>query len=255
MMNRTIGLVVALNAEASALMGRGRWQHGEGCQFRQSPLTETDSIRLIVARSGVGPENAVAASRWLIGEGVGALGVSGVSGGLAPELGPGDLILADAVIQAEGDRFRQVWKEGAGFAVTAYGALTGRGVAVYRGPIITVQRPVLSSSHKASLFKESKALAVDMESAAVASVARTAGRPFFAIRAVCDPAGRSISEDLFRCIDQKGDPRLFRLLKMILRRRAMISELFRMKRDFGTALANLRGAWNAPMREILPSLL
>jgi adenosylhomocysteine nucleosidase len=255
MMTRTIGLVVALNAEASALIGRGRWQQGKGCPFRQSPLTETDSARLMVARSGLGPENAEAASRWLIGEGVGALGVSGVSGGLAPELGPGDLILADAVIQAEGDRFRQVWEEGARFAETAYGALTEQGVPVYRGPIITVRKPVLSRSHKASLFTESKALAVDMESAAVASVARTAGRPFFALRAVCDPADRPISEDLFRCIDQKGDLRLFHLLRMVLRHPAMISELLNIKRDFGTALANLRGAWNAPMREILPSLL
>jgi len=255
MMNRSIGLVVALNAEASALIGRGRWQHGEGCPVRQFPLTETGSTRLMVARSGVGPENAGAASRWLIGEGVGALGVSGISGGLAPELGPGDLILADAVIQAEGDRFRQVWKEGAGFAAAAYGALTDLSVPVHRGPIISVHRPVLSTSHKASLFTESKALAVDMESAAVASIARTAGRPFFALRAVCDPAGRPISEDLFRCIDQKGDLRLFRLLRMVLRHPAMISELLRMKRDFGTALANLRGAWNGPIREILPSLL
>jgi len=254
MMNRSIGLVVALNAEASALIGRGRWQYGEGCPFRQFPLTETGSTRLMVARSGMGPENAETASRWLIEEGVGALGVSGVSGGLTPELGPGDLILADAVIQAAGDRFRQVWKEGAGFAETAYEALTEGSVPVYRGPIISVRKPVLSSSHKASLFIESKALAVDMESAAVASVARTAGRPFFALRAVCDAAGRSISEDLFRCIDQKGDPRLFRLLRMVLRHPAMIFELLRMKRDFGTALANLRGAWNVTMREILPSL-
>ena len=254
-MNRTIGLVAALEAEAKAVTGQGPWERGEGCRFRRFPRTETDSAGLMVAHSGVGPENAERASRCLIREGVSALGVSGVSGGLDPELVSGDLILADAVIQAGGERFRKVWKERAGFAATAYGALMARGVAVYRGPVISVERPVLSLADKASLFVESKALAVDMESAAVAAIARTAGRPFFAIRVVCDPASRSISEDLFGCLDHKGDLRPFHLLKVVLRYPAMISELLRMKRDFGAALANLRRAWNGPIKEILPSLL
>ena len=132
-MNAAIGLVVALNAEASALIGHGRWQHAGGCLFRRSRLI--DNTYLIVARSGMGAKNASMASQWLIREGVAALAVSGVSGGLAPELSPGDLIVADAVIQEKGNQCQQVWKKGAGFVDMVYRVLLDKGLPAYLGPI------------------------------------------------------------------------------------------------------------------------
>jgi adenosylhomocysteine nucleosidase len=255
MMNRTIGLVVALNAEAGALIGGGRWERAERCLFRRSVLSELDSVHLIVARSGMGLEKARAVSQWLIREGVAALVVSGVSGGLAPHLSPGDLVLADAVIQEKGNRCKQIWNGVAGFVDMAYGALLDGGIPAYRGPIISVQKPVLSGRNKEALFAKSKALAVDMESAAVATVARTAGLPFFALRAVCDSATRSISDDLFDCLNQKARVRLFHLLRTLLLKPAVMSELVRTKRDFATALTGLGRAWRLAIRDILPSLL
>ncbi|MFO7598972.1 MAG: hypothetical protein R6X27_04085 [Candidatus Desulfacyla sp.] len=252
-MNPAIGLVVALGAEARALIGHGRWQQAEGCLFRRSRLT--DSTHLIVARSGMGSKNASTASRWLIGEGVSGLAVSGVSGGLSPDLAPGDLVLADSVIQDDGNPIKETRKVSSACVDMAYGALMDRRLPAYRGPIITVQRPVLSAGEKQALFAKTRALAVDMESAAVAAAAGNAGLPFLAFRAVSDPASCSIPHDLFDSIDQKARVRPFHLLKMLLLKRVLMSDLVRTKRDFDAALAGVGRAWHLAIRGILPSLL
>jgi len=210
---------------------------------------------LILVRSGMGWEHAATASRWLIGQGAAALGVCGICGALSSALSPGDLILADAVMAEKPDACQPVWKEEAGFSERVHRALMERGISARCGPIIGVQTPVLSVQDKISLFAKSKALAADMESAAVASAAHAAGLPFFAFRTVCDPACRSVSQGLFSCIDQKARVRPLRLLRTVLLQPGLISELFQMRQDFDAALAGLRRAWRSGIRDMLPSLL
>jgi len=252
-MNSTIGLVVALPAEARTLIGRGRWQHAEGYLFRRSRLS--NRTRLVVVRSGLGMENAFLASQWLVAEGVAALGASGVSGGLDPDLEPGDLVLADSVIQESGNTCKQVWERNSRFVEIAYAALIDRGIPTYRGTIITAHKPVLSARNKQALFTKTNALAVDMESAAVATVANNAGLPFFALRTVCDVATRTVPIRIFDCLNQAGKVRLFHLFRMLLLKPALVSDLLRTKRDFVAALATLRRAWHTQISNSLPALL
>ena len=252
-MNPAIGLIVALNAEASALIGRGRWEQAEGCLFRRSRLT--DGTHLIVVRSGMGSKNASTASKWLIGEGVAGVAVSGVSGGLSPDLAPGDLVLADSVIQDDGNLLKEMRELSCAWTDMAYGVLIDKGIPAYRGPIITTQRPVLSAGDKHALFVKSRALAVDMESAAVAAAAGNAGLPFLAFRAVCDAAGRSIPDDFLDFINPEGRVRLFRLFRRLLLKPTLVSDLLRMNRDFGTALSGLGRAWHMAIKNALPAFI
>jgi len=252
-MNPAIGLVVALTAEARALIGRGRWQQTEGHLFRRFRLNDRTS--LVVVRSGLGMENAFLASQWLIAEGVVALGVLGVSGGLDPELEPGDLVLADSVIQERGNTCKPVWEGDPRFVEIAYAALIAGEIPAYRGAIITVQKPVLSARNKQALFTKTDALAADMESAAVAHVANKASLPFFALRTVCDAAARSVPKEIFDCLNPAGNVRLLHLFRMLLLMPPLISDLLRMKRDFAVALATLGRAWHAQISSSLPALL
>lgn len=252
-MNPAIGLVVALPAEARALMGRGRWQHAEGHLFRRSRLN--NRTHLVIVRSGLGMENAFLASQWLVAEGVVALGASGVSGGLDPKLEPGDLVLADSVIQKNGNTCKQVWEGNSKFVEIVYTALIAKGIPAYRGPIITVQKPVLSARNKQALFTKTKALATDMESAAVAVVANKAGLPFFALRTMCDVATRTVPIEIFDCLNQAGHVRLLHLFRMLLLKPPLVSDLLRSKRDFAVALATLRRAWHTQISSSLPALL
>ena len=252
-MNSTIGLVVALPAEARALIGRGRWQHAEGHLFRRSRLN--NRTRLVVVRSGLGMKNAFLASQWLVAEGVGALGVAGVSGGLNPDLEPGDLVLADSIIQESDNTCQQVWEGNSKFVEIVYTALIAKGIPAYRGAIITAQKPVLSARNKQALFTKTNALVADMESAAVATVANNAGLPFFALRTVCDVAARSIPREIFDCLNQAGNVRLFHLFRMLLLRPTLVSDLLRTRKDFTAALGSLGHAWNIQIKNNLPDLV
>src|SRR5690606_2919639 len=54
----------------------------------------------------------------------------------------------------------------------------------------------------------SGAVAADMESAAIAAVARRSGKPFVALRVIVDAAGDALPPDPERFIDERGIQRL-----------------------------------------------
>ena len=111
----------------------------------------------------------------------------GLAGGLDPALRPGTMIVASAVV-AEKDQFDcpkalvKVLIEG----------FAGAGLTARQGLVAGVEAPVMSPADKAKLFRESGALAVDMESHLAAAFARRQGLPFVVARAVSDPARRAL---------------------------------------------------------------
>ncbi|MCF8129007.1 MAG: hypothetical protein K9N10_10875 [Deltaproteobacteria bacterium] len=234
-MTGTIGVVTALPGEARKLAGQSCRQKADGFLYCRTVLK--DETGLLVVHAGVGAKNAFSAAMWLLENGVTALGCFGVSGGLNPRLKPGDVVFADMVLGEQHDAVSRVWKNDGGHLDDTFKCIAAKDLSVQRGPIISVQKPVLDAAGKRALFHRTKALAVDMETAAVARAANQSGIPFFAIRAVCDPANVSVPEAIFQCVDQKGHPRLPYILGILFRRPLLISHLFRMKRDFTAALA------------------
>jgi adenosylhomocysteine nucleosidase len=234
-MNKTIGIVAALPGEVRALVGRRSREKADGFLHYRSVLK--DGTDLAVVQSGMGPDNAFSAAHWLCKNGVGILGCFGVSGGLDPGLGIGDLVFADAVFMERDDGISLVWKRDGRNSDVAFSCSDTKDVTVRWGPIVTVKQAVLNAAGKQALFDRTGIMAVDMETAAVAGVANRAGLPFFGIRAICDTADISIPEALFQCVDQKGHPRFFYLFRLIIRKPSMIFHLLRLKRDFTAALA------------------
>jgi 4-hydroxy-3-methylbut-2-en-1-yl diphosphate reductase len=101
------------------------------------------------------------------GEAGGAVVVAGVAGGLDPSLRHGDVVIADRVLDRDGRAVGPALPSVAALAE----ALTGVGLTVRVGPIITVDRLVSGSpQHRASLFATG-AVAVDMESAPLVTAA------------------------------------------------------------------------------------
>ena len=234
-MKKTIGIVAALPGEAKALLGRPSWRKTNG--FLHSRTVLKDETELVVVQSGMGMDNAFSAAGWLSERGVAALGCFGVSGGLDPELGVGDLVFADAVFVERDNGTSLVWKKGGCESDVTFNFEAAKGLTPSWGPVITVQTPVLNAVGKRALFDRTGAMAVDMETAAVARAASGSGLPFFAIRTICDSADVTISESIYQCVDQQGRPRFPHLFRMIIRNPLLISHLLRMKRDFTVALA------------------
>jgi 4-hydroxy-3-methylbut-2-enyl diphosphate reductase len=111
-----------------------------------------------VARCGMGP---AAAQRWVAGadaDGINALAVLGVAGGLDPDTEPGDVVVATEVRNEHG---RTVLRG----AAPLVARLRSMGLRVHSGPIVT--QPVIAGAAERAALRASGALAVDMESAAI----------------------------------------------------------------------------------------
>lgn len=216
---KTLGVVTGLEAEA-------RWA-------RRGRVIEGASLRIVVAGASV--QGAEAAAVRLVGEGVAALLSFGLAGGLVPGLRPGDVVVAEAVVTAAGSR------------CVADPEWVGRVLAaalprMVPGSIAGADRAVADPRDKAALARATGAVAVDMESHAVAAVAARAGLPFLALRAIADPAERGLPSAALAALDPGGRIRIGRLLAALRRRPGDLALLFRLGRDAARARAALARA-------------
>lgn len=144
----------------------------------------------LVACAGAEPETA---ARALLAAGATRLMSFGLAGGLDPALPAGTLILASEIIGADGRRPTDA----------AWAAALAR-PGMIRAPLLHSAAPLTTRAAKAAAFAASGAAAVDMESGAVARIAALAGVPMLALRAIADPAGRSVPAAAIRVIDAQG---------------------------------------------------
>lgn len=182
-----IGVVAALRSEAHCLSPR----HRAGGAAAFAPL--------LVQSGGMGCERAARTAQRLVQSGARSLLCWGVAGALDPSLRCGDVVLATEVIcerplalHLESMRPTALpaharLRTSDPWRAQLAAALLRQGPAV-QGPMLTSAELVCESAHKARLFRDTGALAVDMESAAVGVVASLHGLPFVVLRVVADSA-------------------------------------------------------------------
>ncbi|MFH1242056.1 MAG: hypothetical protein V1689_06790 [Pseudomonadota bacterium] len=252
-MKPVLGLVVALEAEARSLMGSRPWERGGGHIFLRSRLQ--DGTDLMCVRSGIGIQKARTAARWLVSEGVAALAVLGVSGGLGPRLRSGDLIVGQGVLEEGAKGWNCVWRGNPKLVGSACAALRAGGLSAHMGTVITVHRAALSTERKRSIYRQTQALAVDMESSAVARTASEAGLSLLVLRAICDSSQQNVSEDLSICLDQDGSVHYSLLMGKLWRNPLLVVQLLCTRKRFVRALRGLRSGWGIEVANRLPALL
>lgn len=196
------------------------------------PSKRPDGLHLWCEAVAGNPALAAETARHMASEGATALMSFGVAGGLDPSLGPGMIVIADQVIDREGRRFacHAAW-------VSALLHLDG---AYDSGTLLGSDHPIATPQHKARLFQQSQALAVDMESHAVAEVARETGLPFIAVRAIGDPAGRAIPGAALGGLAPDGSTRAWPVVRGMLKHPWEIRAIFRLAKDTNRALAALK---------------
>jgi 4-hydroxy-3-methylbut-2-enyl diphosphate reductase len=137
-----------------------------------------------VVRVGKGRQSAERAAVAL--RAPGPVVVAGVAGGLLDDLEPGDLVVASEVQGPEGSVACPA-------AAPLVAALRRSGARVWHGPLLTTDH-IVRDGERAALASSTGAIAVDMESALVAPLAR--GRPFASVRAIVDVPGRDLRRPL-----------------------------------------------------------
>lgn len=160
----------------------------------------------------------------------------GTAGGLAPDLQPGALIVADAV---EGPFGRiptdPAWTNRLAAAL-ATGPLASR---LRRGSMAAVAAPLMSADDKRALHRSTGALAVDMESHLAGAMAAARGLPFAVCRAIVDPAWRTLPSAATAGLRDDGSTALAPILRELMRQPSQIGALIQVAIDARAARVSL----------------
>lgn len=224
-----VGIVAALTAEGACLT---RDRTTRGC-----PVAVGQEMQLCVA--GMGAARATAAARAL--HGATAFVSWGVAAGLDPALGAGTVIIAWQVVHPgaidceppdAAQTVAQAWAE------RLRERLQGR-VATALGRLAATDHILGTVANKQTLARTG-ALGADMESAAIAQVAQSAGIPWIAVRAIVDPANVVLPPNVLLAVDIVGRVRPTRLLASLVQHPRECLQLPALARGFRAALGSLR---------------
>jgi hopanoid-associated phosphorylase len=158
----------------------------------------------------------------------------GLAGGLDPGLKPGTMIVASAVIA--GSERRECSPTLARMLIEGF---AGAGVVAREGLVAGVEAPVMTPEAKTALFRESGALAVDMESHLAAAFAKRQGLPFAVARAVSDPAKRALPPLAAKAVRPDGSVDIGFILGELRREPRQLAGLIAAGLDSRAAFATL----------------
>jgi 4-hydroxy-3-methylbut-2-enyl diphosphate reductase len=145
---------------------------------------------LRIQQTGMGPERSKAAVGSLKRDPAAALVVMGVCGGLDDGCEPGDVVIADELLDGTADREDRRLACPSARALAQ--ALERRGLPVRCGTVVSVAH--IARGETRVRLRERGAVVVDMESAWLAAGAGQ--RPFAVIRVVADTPSREVTRPL-----------------------------------------------------------
>ena len=232
----SLGIIVGVTAEARSL--------AEYSITNNEPVHLQEGVMLCV--SGVGPRRAGLSSRALLGKGATALVSWGSAGGLSPKLFPGSLILPKTIIASD----RSVYQVDTSWHERFCHRLKGQ-VDLHTGPLAESVTVVRTPSEKAILSQQTGAIGVDMESGAVAAVAREERVPFMVVRAVVDGMDTTIPQSTLSALDEFGRLNFLKLIQGFLRHPTELFALLRIGRNYRSAQRTLELVARVTGRDLL----
>jgi adenosylhomocysteine nucleosidase len=164
-------------------------------------LAVTDSTVVSVHQSGPGHTRAGATARTAAQAGARALVSWGLAGGLTAAVATGDVVVAERIVSERG-----VWLSDSRWLGALRVALGD--FALHTGAVASVDAVLESPDSKARVGRATGAIAVDMESAAIAAVAADFGIPFASVRVIADGCADALPDNVAQWIDAKGRQRI-----------------------------------------------
>ncbi|WKJ91778.1 phosphorylase [Methylomonas montana] len=221
----TIGIVVALPEELSTLTGQ-KLSQGDCVSISEN---------ILLTLAGAGPLNAERAARLLISEGADKLISWGCAAALAPNLKPGDLVLAEQLLSEQQQSFHTEadWRQHLHNLLDKHLPISG-------GTLAESSHIVADRDDKQHLYRQTGAVALDMESCAIAKAAQYAKLPCIVIRAIADPATMSLPQAVSQALNSQGQVELGKLLRFLLSHPWEVPELIKLGLHFYAARKTLK---------------
>lgn len=217
-----IGIVCALKLELAEYLeqcDRVRKYVGGEFTFRGGFSGSDWDIRIVLVEAGTGPERARRATQALIDAHTPKWILSaGFSGALHPDLKLGDVVVANSIVDAAGDELQVDAK------------MTPdpeRGWHV--GRIVMTDQIVRTVAEKQILYEKTKALAVDLESLAVAQVCQQTKTRFLAVRTISDDLSHDLPPEVMSVFGGTGSLRAGAIAGALWKRPGSVKDMWRLR--------------------------
>jgi adenosylhomocysteine nucleosidase len=219
-----LGVIFALGIESGFLedsLADKITIRGEGFKAKEGDL---HGRRIAIMLSRAGRANAAKAAETLINGHKPTFVLStGFAGGLSPQLKRNDIVLVNEIMLDSGESIAVApspWEEGIEPA------------DICRGKLLTTDRIIRLADEKKSLFETTGAVAVDMETFAVAEVCRRRNIPFFAVRIIHDTADETLPPDIEKLLHQKTEAaRIGAAIGALWKRPSSIKDMWALKEN------------------------
>jgi adenosylhomocysteine nucleosidase len=192
--------------------------------------------------TGIGHVRATRTTRHALGEfpATEIVIATGVAGALSEELRPGDLVLTERIVAgALGDHIPGEIAIAREHLDSIAAALAAKQLRHVRGAMLTAGRVLPDARAKAAARAETGAIAVDMETAAIAAEAGRRGVPFVSLRTILDAVGDEIVGPK---IDESGRVRALATAGGLMRNPAALLRIPRMMKNLSIATIALADA-------------
>lgn len=238
-----IGIVCALKLELAEYLDscdRVRKYAGGEFTFRGGFTGPDWDIRVVIVEAGTGPERAARATRALIDAHTPTWVLSaGFSGALHPDLQRGDIVVANSIVDTAGEELQVDVK------------MTPdpeRGWHV--GRILMASEIVRTVAEKRRFAEQSDALAVDLESLAVARVCEQTGTRLMAVRAISDDLSDDLPPEVMSVFGGTGSLRAGAIAGALWKRPSSAKDMWRLRENAQHASERLARFLNV----VVPSL-
>ena len=193
-------------------------------------------VEVHLIKTGMGPAAAATAAQAVLSDAVwDAIVSTGFAGGLGA-VGIGDVIVGTDVCDWRRVQSGEVFQADPALRAIARGVADEAQLSWSEGPVAMVARVLCRADEKRALAATSGAIAVDMESAAIAREAASRNVPFLLVRAVSDRVDDDLPMDFNLWLTPGGR---VRALAQLVRRPSILCALFRMKRQVEQGSQNL----------------
>jgi adenosylhomocysteine nucleosidase len=202
---------------------------------------------LWILTAGASAARAERLAETLISRGATGLISFGIAGGIEPSIRPGAIVLAREVVLPDGTRVPtdSAWRERISAAT--------RDLSLRDDAIAGTDHMLASADEKRDCHQRTQAGAADMESHGVARAAARRSVPFLVVRAVADPADRSLPRSATAGLDASGTIKPLATLAALVTDPAQIRTLVGVAGDALTALAALWRFAGRAGRDLAPS--
>ena len=205
------------------------------------------SLELVAIATGIGPRHAGAAAQraFKMLPHASLVITAGVAGALSPGLAVGDVVVADRLIVGAADasgpeRVVSIAPERVEELTVI---LLEAGLAVSTGGLLTTSRVLATGADKRQAREASGAIAVDMESASIATEAASEGLPLVCLRTVMDAADEDVLAAGFT--NPEGHVNALKAVRTIAAEPGAILRIPRMMYNLSIAARSLADALDA----------